>query len=126
MIKSRNPNRVLILAAYICMLATFVTGILWIVAVVIAWQLKRNTEEQAVLAHCQWILWSNTIFISGVLLSTVLILMSLHVLPPDSTAALVVLLAGITVSFIVPAWYIYRTVRGFANLFRGPTSLPAA
>lgn len=107
------------------MLATFATGILWIVAVYIAWRLKRSTEDQAVSAHCQWILFSNMVFIAGVVFSVALILVSVHVLPPDSTAALAALLVGIMVSFLVPAWYLYRTIRGFAKLLRGPASLPA-
>lgn len=126
MTKSRDPNRVLLIAAYICMLATFATGILWIVAVLIAWRVKRHTEDQTVLAHCQWILFSNMVLILGIVFSVMLILVGVYVFPSDSAASVAGLLVGMVVSFLVPAWYLYRTISGFAKLFRGEPPLRAS
>lgn len=125
MTESKKPSHILLLLAYSCMLATFVTGLLWIGAVVIAWPLLRSTDDPAEKLHCRWILRSNVVFVVGVALSLLLVTVSLPGLTSESIGSLVGLLVGMVVAVAISAWYIYRGVRGFIALQRS-SMLPKA
>jgi uncharacterized membrane protein len=116
MIATKKPSQMLLFVAYACMLATFVTGLLWIVSAIIAWQLKSNTDDIAEKLHCRWILKSNIVFVVGLALSLLLLFGSMPVLSSNSIAALIALLMGVAIVIGGSGWYAYRSIRGLIAL----------
>jgi uncharacterized membrane protein len=115
----------LLLVAYVCMTMTFVTGLLWIVSVLIAWQLQSNTDDPSEKLHCRWILKSNLVLVIGVVISLLLLLAGMPGLSSNSTPAFIALFIGIAIIVCGGCWYFYRTVRGMIAL-HGSSLLPNA
>jgi uncharacterized membrane protein len=104
---------------------TFITGLLWIVSVLIAWRLQSNTDDPAEKRHCRWILKSNLVFFIGVAISVLLILGGKPGLSLNSIPALIAVLIGVAIFVCGCCWYLYRTGRGMIALY-GSSMLPNA
>jgi uncharacterized membrane protein len=120
----KRPSYILLHFAYACMGGTFVTGLLWVVSLLIAWQLLSKTNDPVEKKHCRWIMKSNFAFIAGVGISLPLLLggqlgLSANIQMPAISAILI----GVAIIVCVFVWYFYRTVRGMMALY-GSSQLP--
>lgn len=120
MINVKKPSQIPLLIAYWCMFATYATGLLWMLSIIIAWQLERSTDDHNDLKHCRWILKSNIVFVSGVAASVALILGSVRGPASESLISLIGVVSGIALAVVTTGWYFYRGVRGLVALHGAP------
>ena len=100
--------------SYGLLMATFIAGGTWIIALAMCYLLKRNAEDQLLVSHCKWQIytcWYSLLYSAiGILLVAPLIVIK--------EGVVLVLLAAI--GFILLGatlfWYLYRTIRGFTRL----------